>query len=200
MADAAAEAKLRFLNASAHLYSATAPATAAQLMLQRHIEIASDTKFKGNDASGSSCVACGTILIPGWTSQIERFDKRSPKKAAFKPGSRNPRGGQPSAKSGKYIRVKCLACHRYDDTPLQGTNTSFRREMEKTTRQAMSLSDARPLEPDSSPLEKSTKSSKRRDRARKNKSGLQALLEKSRAPATRSSGFGLDLLDLMKEG
>ena len=201
MADAAAEAKLRFLDASAHLYSAIAPATSAQLMLQRHIEIASNARLKSNDASTSSCIACGTILIPSWTSQTNIFDRASSKKAASKPGSKKHREHRLSAVSEKYIRTKCLACHRFNDTPLLGTSTNRRSEMAKATLKATSLSDAKPnLERDSSQFEKSTKASKRRDRARKHKSGLQDLLKKSRAPATPSTGFGLDLLDLMKEG
>lgn len=201
MADAASEAKLRFLCASAHLYLATAPATSAQLMLQRHIEIAGNTRPKSKDKSFSSCKACGTILIPGWTSQTSRAEKANSKLTNSKPRSKKNAKGRSSAVSERYVRVKCLACHRFEDEPLRKTKKSTNARTVKATLQTKSQSDAKPnLEAKTSQHEKSTKASKRRERARKHKSGLQDMLEKSRAPAAPSSGFGLDLLDLMKEG
>ena len=200
MADGAAEAKLRFLHASGHLYSATAPATSAQLMLQRHIEIAGNARSKSNDATSSSCNACGTVLIPGWTSQINRIDKRASTMADLEPGFKRHTRGKLSLTTNKYVRVKCLACHRFEDTPLQKFKTSNNSETAKATSQVTSSSDPDPnLDPESRLLDKPTKASKRRERARKHKSGLQAMLEKSKAPAA-PSGFGLDLLDLMKQG
>lgn len=197
MADTAAEAKLRFLHAAGHLYSATAPATSAQLMLQRHLEMAGNAEPRGNDGSSSSCKACGTVLIPGWTSQTSRVDKRA---ANPKPGSKKHTRAKPSPIADKYVRVKCLACHRFEDTPLQKSKPSSNSETAKATSQATSSSDAKlQLDPESSPLDNSSKASKRRERARKHKSGLQAMLEKSKLPTAPSSGFGLDLLDFMKQ-
>ena len=202
MADAAAEAKLRFLSASAHLYSATAPATSAQLMLQRRIEIAGNARPKSNDGSSSSCKACGTVLIPGWTSQTSRVDKGASKTANPKPGSKKHSSGKHFPIPLNYVRLKCLACHRFEDTPLRKPNTNWQRETTKATSQATSPSDAKlNLDPELSPLDKpSQAASKRRARARKHKSGLQFMLEKSKTPAAPPSGFGLDLLDLMKQG
>lgn len=200
MVDTAAEAKLRFLHAAGHLYSATAPATSAQLMLQRHLEMAGSAGPKGHDGSSSSCKACGTVLIPGWTSQISRVDKRASKMANPKPGSKKHTRAKRSPIADKYVRVKCLACHRFEDTPLQKSKPSSNSETAKATSQATSSSDAKlQLDPESSPLDNSSKASKRRERARKHKSGLQAMLEKSKLPAAPSSGFGLDLLDFMKQ-
>ncbi len=200
MADVAAEAKLRFLRASAHLYSATVPATSAQLMLQRHIEIASNARPKSNDAPNSSCRACGTVLIPGWTSQISRVDKQASKVATPEPGSKKHTRGKLSPISKKCVRVKCLACHRFEDALLPKSKTSSDSGKAKATSQATSSSDHKPnQDSESGPLDKPNKASKRRERARKHNSGLQAMLEKSKAPAA-PSGFGLDLLDLMKQG
>ena len=201
MAGSATQAKLRFLLSSGHLYAATAPATSAQLMLQHHTEIAGAPSLKRSDDPGQSCKACGTISIPGWTSQISRIDKRAPKMAKRKPGPRKHVTGQLPARSEICIRVKCLVCHRFEDTPLQKTKTSRDKDREKATLQATFPLDAMSNpDPNSSPLEKSTKASRRRERARNHKSGLQAMLDKSRAPATTSLGLGLDLMDLMKEG
>ncbi|CAF9917648.1 hypothetical protein IMSHALPRED_003710 [Imshaugia aleurites] len=200
MADAAAEAKLRFLHASGHLYAATAPATSAQLMLQRQVELAGNARPRSKDESSSSCRACGTVLIPGWTSQTSRVAKAASKANSLKAGSKKHTRRKISPLPEKYVRVKCLACHRFEDTLLQESKTNSNSEKIKATSQATS-SDAMPkLDPESSTLDKTSKASKRRERARKNKSGLQAILDKSKAPAPASSGFGLDLLDLMKQG
>ena len=201
MVDAAAEAKLRFLYASSHLYAVTAPATSAQLMLQRHIDIACSARPERNNGSSSSCRACGTVLIPGWTSQTSRRDKPTSKAADPKAGPKKHTRGKSSSGSENYVRVECLACHRFEDTPLQRTKTSNSSRTTKATSHAMSSSEAKPkLDPDPSPLDTPSKASKRRERVRKHKTGLQAMLEKSKAPAPSSSGFGLDLLDLMKQG
>ena len=201
MADAAVEAKLRFLLASGQLYSATAPATSAQLMLRHQTEIAGTARPTSNDGSSLSCKACGTVSIPGWTSQVSRVNKGQSRMVNPKSRSKKRTKGQRSAHPETYTRVKCLACHRFEDTPLQKTKTNRNKEREKSTLLATSpLNAVSNLDPESSPTEKSTKASGRRQRARKHKSGLQAMLDKSRGPATTTLGFGLDLMDLMKEG
>lgn len=197
MTDAAAEAKLKFLHASGHLYSATAPATSAQLMLQRHTEIAGNARPKRSDGSNSTCKACGTVLVPGWTSQISRIDKGASRTTDLKSGSKKHARGKPSLIPEKYVRVKCLACHRFEDTPLQKSDSGSH----STAKATMSSSDPKiDSDPTSILLDKPTKATKRRERTRKHKSGLQAMLEKSKTTSAPSSGFGLDLLDLMKQG
>lgn len=200
MADVAAEAKLRFLHASAHLYSVTAPATSAQLMLQGHIERAGNTRPTNIYESSSACQACGTILIPGWTSKTSRVDKGASKVANPEAGAKKHAKGKLSPHLVKYVRVKCLACHRFEDTPLQKSKTNSNSEKAKATSRTTVSSDPKPnLDPESESLDKPPKASKRRERARKHKSGLQAMLEKSKASTAPSAGFGLELLDLMKQ-
>ena len=198
MGDLAAEAKLRFLYASAHLYSVTAPATSAQLMLQQQNEIAGNTGPKRNHWPSSSCKACGTVLIPGRTSRTSRIDKGATRMADIQP--KKPPSRKKSPNKEKFVRVKCLACHRFEDTALPRSKTTNDSRSAKTTSQPTSSSDFKAnLDPESSPLDRPTKANRRRERARRNKNGLQALLEKSKAQATHSPGFGLDLLDLMKQ-
>lgn len=201
MAGAAAEAKLKFLHTAAHLYAATAPATSAQLMLQRHCEIAHNPRPKSNDGLSSSCKACGTVSIPGWTSQLSKVEKRAAKVTTnSKSGSKKHNKGRLAANSVKYIRVRCLACHRFEDTPLHTTKTSSSSGRARAALQKMSPLDAQPnADPESTLLEGPNRASKRRERARKQKSGLQAMLEKSRTPSTPTPRLGLDLMDLMKE-
>ena len=199
MADVAREARLNFLHASAHLYSAIAPATSAQLMLQRHTEIAGNAKSKSGDGSSSSCKACGTILIPGWTSQTSRVDKRALQTAKPKPRPKRHARGRISATPEKHIRVKCLACHRFEDVPLPKPDTGRTNNNAKARSRAIFSDPTQSLDQVLNPQDKPSKASKRRERVRKHKSGLQAMLERSKAPATPSSGFGLDIWDLMKQ-
>ena len=199
MADVGREARLNFLHASAHLYSTIAPATSAQLMLQRHIEIAGNAKSKSDDGSSSSCKACGTILIPGWTSQTSIVDKRAIQMPNSKPRPKRHTRGRISATPEKHIRVKCLACHRFDDFPLPKPDTGRTNKEAKATSRAIS-SDPKPsLDQELNPHDKPSRASKRRERVKKHKSGLQVMLERSKAPAASPSGFGLDIWDLMKQ-
>ena len=201
MADAAIEARLRFLLASGHLCSATAPATSAELMLQHHTEIAGTARLSSSGGSSLSCKACGTVSIPGWTSQVSKVEKGPSRIVNPKSRSKKHTRGQRSAHPEKYVRVKCLACHRFEDTLLQNTNTRRNKEKEKSTLLTTSPMNAiSNLAPDSSPTEKSVKANRRRERVRKHKSGLQAMLDKSRTPAATTFGLGLNLMDLMKEG
>lgn len=201
MADAATEAKLRFLLASGHLYSVTAPATSAEIMVQHHTEIAGTARLTSSQGSSMSCKACGTVLIPGWTSQVSKVEKGSSRIVNPKSRSKKLTRGQRSVHPEKYVRVKCLACHRFEDTRMQKTKASRNKERDESTLLTTSTLNAMSnLDPDSTPTEKSTKASRRRERARKHNSGLQAMLDKSRAPTTTSVGLGLDLMDLMKEG
>ena len=201
MADVAREARLNFLNASAHLYSTIAPATSAQLMLQRHTEIAGNAKSKNDEQSSSSCKACGTILIPGWTSQTSRIDKRVSQISDPKPRPKRHTRGRTSATLEKHIRVKCLACHRFDDFPLPKPETGRTHKDAKATSRSTVSSDPKPLlNQELNSPDKPSKASKRRERVRKNKTGLQAMLERSKAPAAPPSGFGLNIWDLMKQG
>ena len=199
MADVAREARLNFLNASAHLYAAIAPATSAQLMLQRHIEIAGNAKSKSDEKSSSSCKACGTISIPGWTSQTSRVDKRALQMPNPKHRPKRHTRGRISATPEKHIRVKCLACHRFEDFPLPKSEKGRTNKEATATSRAIS-SDPKPFrDQEINPRDKPSKTSKRRERVKKHKSGLQAMLERSKAPVAPPSGFGLDIWDLMKQ-
>ena len=195
MADVAREARLNFLQPSAHLYSAIAPATAAQLMLQRHIELAGNAKSKSDENSSSSCKACGTILIPGWTSQTSIVNKRALQMPNPKPRPKRHTKARISATPEKHVRVKCLACHRFDDSPLPKSETGRTNKEAKATSRAISSDPKPPLDQELNSHEKPSKASKRR----KHKTGLQAMLERSKAPVAPPSGFGLDIWDLMKQ-
>lgn len=199
MADVATAAKLRFLNASAHYYSTSAPATSAHLMLQRNLEVADNGLVLREEEGDGSCRACGSILIPGRTSRTSIVSGEVSKSKAR---SKKHRGEREVEKPIKFMKTDCLVCHRFEKKPLQPTDSSIKKSG-KATAQPTPLTVTRagvtdPASPQSLKPATTNASSKQRAKARKH-GGLQAMLEKSKASSIPSSGFGLDLLDLMKQ-
>lgn len=205
MANTELEAKLKFLRSSSQLYSFTAPSTSAYLMLQHNLESPKDTNpsRKNKRPSGTSCKGCGTILIPGWTSRISIVNKGVATKPIRK-ARLEKHGRRSTAGPVKVVRTDCFICYRYEETPLPPAPS--RKPLGKipdtpqTTRLVKANADPASSTSGNSPKPTAANaSSKQRAKARK-KGGLQAMLEKSKASATPSSGFGLDLSDFMKQG
>lgn len=199
MAIEAMEAKIKFLDASACYYSVIAPATSAHLMLQRNSE-AADNSVPLQIEGCRACRACGTILIPGCTSRTRIVREKATKtRIRSREHGRDNRAGTLI----KSVRVDCLICHRYEKKPLQDSDgTNIKKPSVLDTRTVPSVSGSADKEPSDMPqaarLGTPSASSKQRAKARKH-GGLQAMLEKTKASGTSSSGFGLDLLDLMKQ-
>lgn len=207
MVNEAAEAKVRFLEASARHYASSAPATSAHLMAQRNIEANERGVVSTKTRPGGSCKACGSILVPGWTSRTSIVRKGGRSKAALKKKKKLRKNASDLL---KYLRIDCLLCYRYEERLLHESMPKSKDGLKTLTRQAVIGSE--PQHPSSQthdssaaptsqvqasqPLATNT-SSKKRAKARK-QGGLQAMLEKSKASTGPSSGFGLDLLDLMK--
>ncbi len=189
---------MKFLDASACHYLVIAPATSAHLMLQRNHE-AADNSLPLQVEGSRACSACGTILIPGSTSQTSIVHEKATKtKVRTKKHGKEDRAGTPT----KFVRVDCLICHRYEKKPLQGSSgTNIKKPSVRNTRTVPSVSGFADKEPSDMPqsarVGTASASSKQRAKARKH-GGLQAMLEKTKASVNSSPGFGLDLLDLMK--
>lgn len=210
MVNEAAEAKVRFLEASARHYASSAPETSAHLMAQRNIAAAESGVSLNKTQSSGSCKACGSTFIPGWTSRTSITTKGGKVKRA-KVGSKKKLRTNASDLP-KYLKVDCLICYRYEERLLQGSRDKSKNPLHVSPKEARIRSEAQQSSSrthDSSvaftrqvqasePLATNT-SSKKRAKARK-QGGLQAMLEKSKASTGPSSGFGLDLLDLMKQG
>lgn len=195
MTDAASEAKLRFMDAASHFYSSIAPATSALLSSQSNFGEASRARPLQEVGSSQACKACGTILIPSWTTRTSLNGHKVSNKPCRAVQSENRVKRKTAKPKQTFLRVDCLACHRYEQIPLSKPQSKG-----GLLNTHMSPLGAGIL-PDTSTLPNPVSqrsASKRRARARK-KPGLQAMLEKSRAPAIPSSGFGLDLLDLMQQ-
>lgn len=207
MVNEAAEAKLRFLEASARHYASSAPETSAHLMAQRNIEAADNGLSPSRKQFNGSCKGCGSILLPGWTSRTSIVRKGGKVKVGAK---KKPRSN--ASDLARYLRVDCLICYRYEERPLKGLKPKSKHPLQISSEQALigsepqetstRIYDASTSSTDqvkaSKPLAPNT-NSKKRAKARK-QGGLQAMLEKSKASTGPSSGFGLDLMDLMKQG
>ena len=199
MAIEAMEAKIKFLDASACHYAVVAPATSAHLMLQRNSEAAVNSvplQIEGSRA----CRACGTILIPGSTSRTSIVRERATKsRSRSREQGKDGRAGTPV----KSLKVDCLKCHRYEKKPLQDTGSTNSRKpsglLAQTVPSVSGSVDKNPSDmTQSARVGTASAGSKQRAKARKH-GGLQAMLEKTKVSTNSSQGFGLDLLDLMKQ-
>ena len=190
MAIEAMEAKTKFLDASACHYAVIAPAISAHLMLQRNSE-AADNSVPLQLEGSRACRACGTILIPGSTSRTSILREKATKtRIHLREHGKDGRAGTPV----KWLRVDCLICHRYEKKPLQPPGLKA-----QTAPSVSGFANKKPSDmTQSARVGTASAGSKQRAKARKH-GGLQAMLEKTKASANSSRGFGLDLLDLMKQ-
>lgn len=189
MASPELSARLRYLNDSAHLLATVAPETSRHLML-RHNSLLGDSNLETSEAQeGKACGACGTIIIIGWNGTLQTQRARN----------RNTRHGEAS-KTGRIMLYKCDSCGRTTrhHVAVAPQNT---RTKSITSKPVPSLAPAFSDTPaKSATIQTSTSSSKKRAKSRKQGS-LQAMLAKQKeSQALPGSGFGLDLMDFMKNG
>ncbi|TVY18300.1 Uncharacterized protein LARI1_G004730 [Lachnellula arida] len=193
MASPELSARLQYLNDSAHLLAATAPETSRHLM-SRHDSLLFDSNLDPpNTQKRKACGACGTIMILGWNGVLELKQL----------GRKNKRRQGKVSNPPRAVVYKCDCCgsktRKSLPTPLQkhkpGTKSS----------KAVSVADAASsgtLQTKENPGlgQSSNANSKKRAKSRK-QSSLQAILAKQKASEGASaSGFGLDLMDFMKNG
>lgn len=177
------ELRAKFLQEAAHLLAIPSPTTAAFLgnacnKLIEDAEVGISSK-ETDTFRRSICVACGNVMIPGWSCKVSNRDKRK------------SIGKKPSVPE-KSVRYTCLRCQRE-------TRQTLQRRPRKQVKRSQSLLDtvttsAAPTtakkEDDAAPKTINA-SSKQRQRARKG--GLQAMLDKKK---TQDSGTGgLDFMD-----
>ena len=206
MADPVNLAKLRFLEASAHQFALTAPETSAHLMKQSQVEAeaSTDKQKVRKDNLPASCKACGTLLIPGWTS---RTTINTPNKTKKNDGSTDRSRkliSKASLHPAKSVKVDCLRCHRFEQLPLEHSprrkeRTSNHSDRNKTLSSPENA--AFPVETSKESIKpiSANASSKQRSKTRK-RGGLQALLDQSKTSMSTPACTELGLLDLMTEG
>lgn len=209
MGDFAHKARLSFLDRAAHSYAVSAPPTSAHLMMQyRTVAVGHGSEGRLLQPKGT-CGACGSIMIPGQTCQI-RLDHGPVSRGKFsrERKKRHRPSKPPPFNREKTLGSECLRCWRTTRKPLQKSNPSQKANARPSISPAESLrtpSSApgglhvpRASNNDSPTSAPSNANSKKRAKARK-ESGLGAMLAKAKSSHTRSSDFGLDLLDMMKE-
>ncbi|PBP25724.1 RNAse P Rpr2/Rpp21/SNM1 subunit domain-containing protein [Diplocarpon rosae] len=180
-------ARLAFLDDSAHMLAATAPAT-ARYMMSTHNALMFETHIEPTESQmRRACGACGTIMILGWDASLELCRKGKCRQRV-----------EAADKQIKTMVYNCGTCSRKTRIST-GTSKPSARHGKSISN---SLSNPRSISTQavSQPITTAT-TSKRRNRP-KSKGGLAAILAKnhaSQASQSSSSGFGLDLLDFMKK-
>ena len=210
MASAISNARLKFLNTSAHYYSTLAPASSAHLMLEcMTVAAENESSPSSKTGLGTICGACGTIGIPGRTSQTTIVGPKRSKRISSNKKNHLPKQIADNPLEKKVV-MECLTCHRKTTTPLQpshGHKLRQRRSASAATASANKAAEHTPLNVPTTtnaasksgkPNPENSSSSKKRAKTRK-QGGLQAMLEKSKASASSASGLGLDLMDFMKQ-
>ncbi|TGO45381.1 hypothetical protein BCON_0398g00060 [Botryotinia convoluta] len=195
MADLELAARLRYLNESAHFLAKSAPTTSKYLVSQCK-SLMFDHEIEQPDLSKrGSCSACGTIMILGSEGKLE-VKSQSLKK---KPIRKRAKGASSVEKAMIYTCGSCnkMTKHRLDPAPV-----AFRSKKGAVQHGAVSKTDPLPAQTlttaNTIGTPSTNASSKKRAKNRK-LGGLGALLAKQKASQTSSSGFGLDLMDLMKK-
>ena len=201
----ALQARLRFLNDSAHLIAIGSPTTSAvlgshydKLLAENDLDLQASKKDQ-DSRRREVCSACGSLMIPGWSCHVIQ-ENIKPKEAQ--------RAKKFSRKStGKLEKVKvysCLRCHRktVQHVLARESKVLLKKPIVSKSQTILHVASAAPAsitEYASATPKSANASSKKRAKARK-QGGLQAMLAKSKTePLGPSSGdFGLDLMDLMK--
>ena len=149
-----------FLEKSSRHLVAAAPSTSADLMAERLALLSEDERRPANLLHHNVCSACGTLTTLGWTARIARHTRSTHRQLREK-------------KQRKLVRV-CLVCDRETATDLHTPRKTGRTAQAKSTGTMSSRLDLGTPQPIS---ETEKVSSKRRAKKRKDKGGLQALLD-----------------------
>ena len=199
MSTADAEARLKFLKTVADQYAQCDPSTSAYLMSQHALAIQKKERAANKYSADTVCRGCSTTLIHGWTSRAAIINKDRPFEHQTTKQKKSSRR-KITHPQEKFVKTECLRCHRFEERPLSQLprGRSNPPKISNSSSNAQQTPSAAPAQQDLSKPTDRNASSKLRAKARK-QGGLHAMLEKSKAAASSSSGFGLDLLDLMKQ-
>lgn len=192
MAPPELSARLQYLNDSAHLLSATAPETSRHLM-SRHDSLLFDSSLDPpNTQKRKACGACGTIMILGWNGVLE----------LKQPGRKNKRRQGKVSKPQRAVVYTCDCCGSKTRNSFPAPHQKYKpgTKSSKAVSAAAAASSATLTKGNPGLGQSSNSNSKKRAKSRK-QSSLQAILAKQKASEGASaSGFGLNLMDFMKNG
>lgn len=193
MALADVSATVSYLTDAAHLLHATAPATSAHLMSQRH-ELLYRQGFLPSDVQRQdACGACGHILLAQGDDSLSVETPRA-RRRAEKGKGKLPQPQKPRKGSRKVIR--CGLCHKSTRINLEPPVSAARARVSKSKSQSQSAASA-PMNTDSNAgaSKKPSASASSKKRAKNRKAGLQALL----AGQQKGGSSSLSLADFMKK-
>jgi hypothetical protein len=176
--------RVDFLQASARTLFLSSPSTSRHLSLQG-LELADLQTPSGVFKSSEACSACGNLLTPGWTTRSKTITRVLKRRQVTTPER------EPTRR--KTISKQCQVCHRTSrQTKILQLDT---RKRQSRPTEASRKPIEEPIQ-DQPAVEKSSKvSNKKRAKSRKDREGLQALLNKS---TQNKASPGLNLMDLMK--
>jgi ribonuclease MRP protein subunit SNM1 len=195
MASPELSARLQYLNDSAHLLAAAAPETSRHLM-SRHNSLLFDSNLDPSEAQKrKACGACGTIMILGWNGVLE----------LKQPGRKNRRRHGGVSKTQRAVVYTCECCRRKTrhpfPAPRQKYNPGTKSSKPAPVSATASASSRTPQAKDVPTVSQSSNSSSKKRAKNRKQGSLQAILAKQKASEGASgSGFGLDLMDFMKNG
>lgn len=200
MANHDMSARLRHLNNAAQLMSTGSPETSAYLMSQVN-QLMFDHEIETPESHRRyACGACGSIMIPGWTSSVE---KEALQTKSLRQNTRSGAGFSKLQKDHAAEKTTGITSLLYKCN-LCGKNTRHRQPNQtipayrRGKRATQSIPLAAPATLTVAEKSSASTSSKKRARARK-QGGLQALLAAKKESGGSTTGFGLDLMDLMKK-
>jgi hypothetical protein len=175
-----------FLENSSRYLAISSPSTSAHLMTERIALSATDNeRAAAKGLPDNVCNACGTLMILGWNTSMGHGQK---------PCSNTTQ--RPIRKRQRRLIQVCRVCHRDTVTTL-GVKVNAVKGGQPTS--GPSTTSKHSVEAPATMNKGAEKtSSKQRAKARKETSGLQALLNKSKQTSASSSSFKLDLMDFMK--
>ncbi|KAH6679256.1 hypothetical protein B0J14DRAFT_473362 [Halenospora varia] len=188
MASHEVSARLRYLNESAYLLAATAPATSKHLMSRHNGLLFENTLDPSEEQRRTACGACGTIMILGWEGTLE-LQRRQGKKGK-------------SDVIPRSLVYNCHCCSRKTRHPItiitasprgRPKSISSRPELSPKVSHLTNTSSQKP-----SPAANSSNTNTKK-RAKRKQGGLSAILAKQKASQEVRPGFGLDILDFIKK-
>ncbi|KAI5198968.1 hypothetical protein E4T39_06484 [Aureobasidium subglaciale] len=203
----------KHLQAASNILLSTSPHASAFLasQLQRPVSASHST------SSPDNCRACGHALIPGWSCTVSR--RRLPERSTKSPKHKSKVAKKPVTPQVTYIDYTCSLCNRVNtfksDTqaPTRRSKLSIPAVESKSSAVPPSASDntatiakpavlptATPSPAPSSAVSSSSEQARGGMDKKKNRKqklgGLQAMLAKSKAPASAPKAF--DFMDFMK--
>lgn len=180
-------ARRRFLDEAANLLFASVPETSRQLMSDRNT-ISFDNEINAADGQKrGACGACGTPFVLGQQGTV-KFDRMPSKKQRHK-------NQQQTSKQPNQISYTCYTCGRYTQF-TNSTRIKPPRQRRVTSKEA-AIHVPQPIQIPTANSHQSNAGIKKKPKSGK-KGGLAAMLAKQKESQGPSSGFGLDLMDFMK--